>query len=390
MFRINEKESGRIFKAHDAPCPDGNFRDMGDEAYLPVFSPEHKTRIQSINSTILPYYEKANKASNDAQKLHKRFSKITIFSVIAAAIFGIIQVSKIYQSELLLLIETVAIVLAVGSWIIDVLLGCHNRWIIERHKAERYRFLKFRQVIDPLHADTFRDECQAIEDIHSDTCLKRFSRWISVANQENGLVSNWTEAAGLSIDDYSFKPGAPDTQFWELVRYYICVRLRYQISYYEGKSRQNAGLAILHKFVGPCLFFIIALMTIAHVFYDWGGDYSVEAAASVAHYEFGIGFILIFIAALLFVIHSGLKIMKGIFAFPLIQKVYHSTGKALSRCNDELVQYLKKAVSGEIKPGEKEYIKSVDRSLMLLYNCEEIMQREHAFWFAIISQTEMV
>lgn len=230
--------------SHEAepPCPDEMVRDMGDEGFFPLLSGELQVRIRSINDFIVPLYQKADESSGNAQKWHKRISKVAFIAVTIAAVIALIQISKLYQSELLLMAEMIAILLAVGSWVVEILVGFHTRWIIERHKAERYRFLKFRQVIDPYPADRFKSECRVVGNIHIRSPVERFVNWLVRNKQRNNgedafePVSTWTETGGLSIDDYSFKSPASGDQFWELVRYYVCVRLRYQLAYYKKRA----------------------------------------------------------------------------------------------------------------------------------------------------------
>lgn len=397
-----------MFVAHshedEPPCPKETYRDMGEDRYLQILSEELEIRIRSINAVIVPLYTNANLAANNAKKIHKLISKIAFLAATIAAILALIQISKLHQSEFLLLAEMTAILLAIGSWILESILGYHKRWITERHKAERYRFLKFRQIIDPHPAERCKTEVLAIQAIRVDSPVKTFIyKILNFHNQNNQQydaendtkdqlrpISDWTETAGLCIDDYSFKTPVQGNRFWELIQYYICVRLNYQLSFYKTESMKNAKYETVLKFLCPSVFCLIAMVTIAHVFYDWGSSYSFESAAPVGELDLGLGFILIFIAALLFVIHSGLKTLKGIFAFPLVYKTYRSTANALSRCRDDLLRNLENSTQGGINQDGREYLQALDRSLMLVYNCEEIMQREHASWFTIMNQTEMV
>jgi len=281
---------------------------------------------------------------------------------------AIIQVSKIIHSEIILWGEMLVVILALFFWIIERIKKYHELWLIERHKAERCRFLKFKQILDPDPYEIFSKNIAKISSITS-----------------NKEIKEWIIKEGLPINDHSYNIPGRENDLCERIKYYFCVRLLYQKSFYDDRRQKNKRKDELIKFFEPAMFLVISFVTILHIILDTFMTSSVLENAFSGLIGIEIGFMAIFLAALLFIIDAGVKTIKVLFAYSQIFIMYNVTFNTLERSEKSLKKILTDCKDNITVNKDNPKIYKI---LMDMYNCEKIMQHEHAIWFGILSDSE--
>lgn len=355
--------------------------DMNDEIYVKNLKDPLKSHIRSVNDKLLPLYNEANEKANQAQKKHKQLAWLSLLAICFAAVLAVIQVTNLFHWTHILLIEMITVLGAFFVFAFDKVslknhANYHTKWLLERHRAERCRFLKFRQIIDPLEKKEFDERVQMIREI-----------------KEKKDVEDWISQTGLPIDDYSFRPPESELGFWELMQYYLDVRLTYQIHYYSGKNKKNPESKSILKNVEVYLFFIIGIITLLHIILEiWFKQFNFSAM-EMHNNDINLAYIAIVIVAILFVIHTGFKIYAGYSAYPHIYTSYRTTVNSLEYTKEQInkIKNAEKTKNSNYfnNPSEDE-IRELIKTIVNLYSCEEIMQSEHSHWFGIISNTNVI
>jgi hypothetical protein len=351
--------------------------DVRDSEYVSSFVLNPlQTHILQINDQILPLYERADINSRLAQKMHLLMGRFSLACVLIAASLALFQIAFIPVDNIIY-IELCVILGSILFLVIDKILGYHHSWLIERHKAERYRFLKYRQIIDPLPLVEFEKQKNEIDNIKT-------------IND----IGKWIHHNGLPIDDYSFNPPKNRTEFCSLLSYYTKVRLPYQINFYRSRNDKNKKRKQLLQSVEISLFILIAGLTLVHIGYEKLLDPSFHHYFEEYFHGISIGFFAIFSAALLFIYHAGCKFVRGIFAYPDLIENYQSTLHSLEESQKKILAIQKTICSLNASLNFNnisipEY-QAIMKDYMLLYNCEETMQKEHSTWFSIISLTDVI
>ena len=111
--------------------------------------------LTSCHKILFRRYQKSDKAALRHQKHHKRLTIIAVVCGAIAVLFAIIQLSGFFLFPWPMWVEVLAALITFVAVVLGIEQARHPRWLLERHKAERCRFLKFRALIDPaLWTDT--------------------------------------------------------------------------------------------------------------------------------------------------------------------------------------------------------------------------------------------
>ena len=111
--------------------------------------------LTSCHNILFRRYQKSDKAALRHQKHHKRLTIIAAVCGTIAVVFAIIQLSGFFLFPWPMWVEALAALITFVAVILGLGQSRHPRWLLERHKAERYRLLKFRALIEPaLWTDT--------------------------------------------------------------------------------------------------------------------------------------------------------------------------------------------------------------------------------------------
>jgi hypothetical protein len=133
----------------------GRVQDMDDAVELELGclpSLQLREAVKYCQAKLLPLYDAADQSALRHQKRHQR---ITVFAALTGAfavLFAIMQLTPLaswLSSSMLASGEAVAALFAIAAVIYGLRAAFHTKWLVERHKAERYRLLKFCALFDP-------------------------------------------------------------------------------------------------------------------------------------------------------------------------------------------------------------------------------------------------
>lgn len=106
--------------------------------------------LQCLNREILDQYRRADSTAIDRQAKHRRLARIAIVTGGLAVALAVLQLAVTRGSPQLTTLTATFEGVAVAAGLIAVVLGLRakydHQWLIQRHRAERLRMLKFRAL----------------------------------------------------------------------------------------------------------------------------------------------------------------------------------------------------------------------------------------------------
>jgi hypothetical protein len=320
--------------------------------------PNIKEALAVCQEEIWPKFTRADKAAERHQKQHKIITLIAAFCGMLAVLLAIAQLAANQLGlsvEQLAHMEAVAALLAVTAVLFGIASALHHRWLLERHKAERYRLLKFEFLTDP--GLWSRNE---IKD-----CAKRLRDEVNEIDllKPRGL-HRWFEKDKIpEMPPVSNIPGLADERLGDLIKYYREKRVEFQLDYFKQKTRSNTELDhyILHA--PAALFFLSVIAVFAHYIL---GIYTHHAPEYLL---WGVG--LLVLAAALPVI--GASVRTWFTAFEVTRNTSRFRAKTVALRG--LNMKLKKEKASE----------SIFREFWF---CEQILESEHREWLRLMIDAE--
>lgn len=333
--------------------------DIHDTEYLTQF-PDISTRINLINDSIIPLFNTINKEAERYQQYHKYLTitstTIGTFALILALIqFHYTSNILLWRTEWIILLSAIALVLS-GSF-----LNYHQKWLVARHKAERLRQLKFRQIIHPLSSNDFNNE---INEINSFSNIKEINKWII----QRGIKWN---ALGER------NPNNP-VDFPQLIEYYINIRLSKQIEYFESQVTQNRIKDIFTKFIPPILFFGSIFTAGAHIICE---ELLISQMGD-SYFTIQFGSILILITIMFPVIGASIKTIRGAGEYKRNYERYSLITICLKKIYSQIMKRRDKVIESD---KSERLFQSI---LMDMQNAEEILEYEHQEWIRLMADAE--
>jgi len=117
--------------------------------------------INFFRSDFLPCYRRADDQALKFQEQHKKIARIAISLGFLAILFAILQLCRLSLSseltlpfvdldvvEIFRVGEIIAGIFAAVAVVAGLYRASQNKWLINRHIAERYRLIKFRSLLD--------------------------------------------------------------------------------------------------------------------------------------------------------------------------------------------------------------------------------------------------
>ena len=110
-----------------------------------------RDRLEVRKKVIQPHFHMADESALTHQRYHRLLTKLAALCGTGAVLFAILQLaySDLSSSHVMAVAEVVAVIAAFTAVVLGVISGRQGRWLLERHKSERLRLLKFRFLIDP-------------------------------------------------------------------------------------------------------------------------------------------------------------------------------------------------------------------------------------------------
>ena len=341
--------------------------------------------LQSCQDVVEPAYRAADRPAMHFQKQRQAISisaAITGTVAVLLATFDALDFSKfivpILYFSVAAAIAFVAVLLSIGTF-------RQVKWMFLRHKAERFRFLKFRFLIDP---HLWGDDA---------TKRERTAQWLTyetdkVTGLTNEDLKTWAERGILPEEPPSLAGSQADAStLYSLVDYYLTKRCRNQLHYFERRARQFSSTDRYIKELPRLLFFggvLAALGYFSLNLFDALQPHEAAAQASqtttsVSTSTFGIAFILL--AASLPVLSAGIKTFRSAYQLARNTSRYKAAFEAIKPPAQRLERHAER-LNGLYAEGHT----TIDAYDVFrdLWRCEQILEAEHREWLRLMMEAE--
>lgn len=326
--------------------------------------PALQEALALCEDTVNKVYRTADTEAQRCQRHHNLITRLAALCGTVAVLLAILQLSS-FAGEygfLQVSVEFIAALIALFAVVLGLVAAFQRRYLLERHKAERYRLLKFGFLIDPaLHGDHETGGKRRMERLSRDI--------VEVAAQTHQGLDTW-----VSREDVPRMPSetsASQHTLSSLVEYYLLKRLNQQITYFSQASRHIRGEHIIRQ-LPVWLFFVSVLCAFAHfalAIYERGEASKAHANVSTEHGF--VGELLIVLAASLPVIGAGIRTLHTASERRRNTIRFQAKAFALDRLRQELARERDAAAI-----------------FRLLWQCEQIMDAEHREWLRLMIEAE--
>jgi hypothetical protein len=238
-----------------------------------------------------------------------------------------------------------------------------NQWLINRHKAELYRLLRFEFVIHPgiwLNSTVaseawVREKIAAIKALQGRAALER--------SIERALLP----------EDENETPKVPSSTMLKLVEYYLAKRLNPQKEYLANRAQRNAfwdGWLVRNVTTG--LLFLSVLASLIQMAVNWAtsGEWTLR---NVIFATLG--------AASLPALAAMIRTLRLAYEFSRNRSRFMAAHEALSQLEQRLTHHL---LWGRSEPGAE------DTAVMLqdMKTSEGLLRTEHQEWLRLMLEAE--
>jgi len=233
--------------------------DMADQPDGKDFpAPSHflAEKLANYQITLVPIYDIANSDAIHFQTAHKNCMKIFILASTIAVIMALFQLYEpVSQTYWIFFIaaEALALITVTVTILLDLKFRhYHMNWVIERHRAERCRFLKFFDLLVD-DQEYFAKELERIRQIANYSHLES---WI----RERGQIQDIAR---------SFLHNDRSAEMKEILSYYLCRRVFVQMNYFLKRHVENRERKELWTKKIPILFVSIGIfLAFLHVAWE--------------------------------------------------------------------------------------------------------------------------
>jgi len=286
-----------------------------------------------------------------------------------AVIFAIMQLSDLlsalppyWVSGGEVLAATVAVVAVIfGLWATFA-----KKWILEREKAERCRFLKFTFLINP--------------DLWSGVPPAVRRQWLSARiDSLNSLdeedLKRWAEREEVMVKDVPPKvpAGTNKEVLQELFGYYETKRLEFQSNYFDHQARHRDLWEKLSRVAPVVFFFFSILFALGHFVHDLVASLLGQPHSQLEQDPFGVWLILL--AACLPVVGAAVRTLRTAHEFGRNAQRFRATSNILK----QLANDLQNLAQADADPQAK---------LEVFQSVEKVLEAEHREWMRLMWEAE--
>jgi hypothetical protein len=334
---------------HDSP------RDMPPSQPL-------RDALTLCQNTVEVGYRKADASARCHQRYHRLLTVIAASFGTTAVLLAIVQLSGLFRGMWPVQISGIAVAFALIAVITGLVSSQRLSWLLERHRAERYRLLKFRFLIDPAlwggeeeraksRMDRLTDEVDNIRALNR----QALRRWIDE-----------DEVPEAPIPLPPSKTGESTVR--DLIEYYQKKRLGVQMDYFAGRVRRNVRMHRYTWFLPPLFFFSSVLAVSGHFIYDIvASAHGFQAEVTTSNL-----FVLFVVLAAAFpVVGAGVRTLRTAYEFARNNSRFRAKLVALSRLAERLQQ----------ENGPEAIFRD-------LWSCEQILESEHREWLRLMIEGE--
>ena len=353
------------------PPLDVNHPNQKPEDYDMVDSEKDLTHFQplsdiltSCHKILFRRYQKSDKAAIRHQKYHKRLTIIAAVCGAIAVLFAIIQLSGFFLFPWPMWVEVLAALITFVAVVLGIEQARHPRWLLERHKAERCRFLKFRALIDPAlwtegAGITPNWEQQLRDKVHE---IKRLTR-----NALHGLLMHEVSDIPSGLSQCVIKEDGLNA----LVNYFKEKRICEQMTYFEKSSKKSERFNKFTRYAPPILFFLSIFAVLGH--------FVIDIFSKPHHGMHTLSILLIALAASFPVIGAGIRTLRSAHEFARLASLYRAKHNALKRIHDTLDEIMNEKIAIQNK---------TEQVLHTLWQCEQFLEDEHYEWLRLMIEAE--
>jgi len=337
-----------------------------------------------------PVYEKANAAALVHQRKHRLLTKIAATSGTIAVVLVILElicmVAGLDTSDKVLgAFEVVAALAALLAVVLGLVASQLDNWLVERHKAERCRLMKFGFLIDPAlwradqqrtsdRARQLRDEAAGVEAVRT---IEEPRRWLGEVHRPAFL----TELTDCRADEPVLR---------QLIAYYRATRLRVQIAYLDERIKRFALRDRITRVLPEWLFFFSVFAAFVHFALRlWNGPHPLGAPLDAA--LVAVLFPAL-VAAILPVLGAGIRTYRMANEFGRNVRRFESTLHVLREI-DRLLEGVdaKRGFRTDVgvlhRPMTEEGM-DAKTVFLTLWTCEHTLEIEHREWLRLMAETE--
>jgi hypothetical protein len=328
--------------------------------------------LGECRDSLVALYLKSDRAALDAQRVHRFWVLCAAVAATLAVCLAIVQLTPLKHISLSF-VEAGAVGIAVlAFWQGE---KSREKWLTERHKAERCRLLKFGSIIRPdrwtvggLSSVDCASEIGAQAETVGQMCFEDVTKW-------------------LKDDTLASPPGrisSPDLkELADLREYYRQKRAEFQVQYFQKQFQSHVERDDFWRKAPHWLFKVSVKIVLVHA--------ALEVAKWLAERKHVPlpGFItarwfelfldgLIALAALLPVFGSGIRISRSA----------HEATRNMSRFGAKY--YALDNIGGRLKSAKLNDAAEAESLLRDLWCAEQIMESEHREWLRLMMGAEWV
>ena len=254
-----------------------------------------------------------------------------------------------------------AAIIAVGLGIRAALMP---KWLMERHRAERCRFAKYRVLLRLAAADGDSEATRA--------CLDDFKEQINTINVlDEDDVEQFIQEDPVPEDPPVAKDNPRGGNYvLELANHYIKQRLNKQAKYFLTQSRKKNAIDGPLRVLPPVFFFFSVFFAFLHFASVYGENRIIVAVR--AHSS-----LLIFFAATLPVAGAGIRLWRSAFEYSRNTARFHAKYRAL----EQLISKLETDLGPQRATQPEEVVRN-------MWKGELILEQEHHEWLRLMKEAE--
>jgi hypothetical protein len=313
-------------------------------------------------NTVEVAFRQADALALRHQRYHRLVTITTAVFGTTAVLLAIVQLSGLFPGMWPVQLSGIAVGFALIAVITGLVSSQHLNWLLERHRAERYRLLKFRFLIDPVLWSGGREKVKAR--------MERLKEEVAdIAALDRQALRRWIDEDEVPEMPAQLVHGKTDEKtIRNLVDYYQEKRLGVQMDYFSTRAHRNVRMQRFTWFLPPFFFFSSILAVSGHFIYD------IVTSAQGSHVEVSTAnlFVLFVVLAAAFpVIGAGVRSLRTAYEFARNNSRFRAKLVALSGLDERLRQ--------ENDP------EAIFRDL---WSCEQILESEHREWLRLMIEGE--
>jgi hypothetical protein len=350
--------------AADGPVQPGTMMSADDMHDNPQQWSLLAARLEECRQIVEPVFEKADAAALRHQRKHQWLTKIAAVAGTIAVVWVIMELPWLrIEPEpkwILTWVEPLAALIALVAVVLGLVVSQLDSWLVERHKAERCRLLKFAFLTDPViwggDEQRARDRVsqlrREVADLSAVQTIEEPRNWLAQVHFPaflNEERTDWRDQEALR----------------QLIAYYRGTRLHVQIAYFNDRIKRFAFQDRFTRILPQWLFFTSVFAAFVHFVLEYVEGRKVLEVGHTA------ALVSALVAAILPVLGAGIRTFRMANEFGRNVRRFESTEHVL-KDKDRLLE------------------QGVDANTVFhtLWECEHALEIEHQEWLRLMADTE--